>query len=220
MLKTPKVRTPLEPTPFEIPTLASAASPEYHKLLDRRAELQSKRAELIAESDALAHQIFDSLRGKGEYQQHEHQARVAKLVAGTEIELGTVRSFDHARERQSELARTIDEFDEALKKIDSKIFSERMKASVTICDQVRPKHARLVADICEALAAVQAASLAYYKFTTTCNENGVAWSQLGPMFPQFVGDPRRNDTHLANYFHRAARDGFIVASAIPEELRP
>jgi len=219
MLKTLKARPSLEPTPFEMPTIASA-SVEYPKLLERLAQLQTTRAELSAEADALARTILNALKGDGEYHRQERQDRVAKLVAGAAIELGAGPSLDHDRERQAKLACSIDEIDAALREINSQIFSERMKASATICDQIRPEHKRLIADICAALAAVQAASLAYSRFTTTCNENGIAWSQLGPMFPAFIGDPKRNDTRLANYFHRAARDGFIAKSDIPQELRP
>jgi hypothetical protein len=96
--------------------------------------------------------------------------------------------------------------------------SERTRASALVCQAIASEHRRLAADICAKLAALHRAHINYRNLADALNEDGVNWTELGPMGLACLGDPRNPNGEYAAYLRRAAHLGVIAPRDLPPEL--
>jgi hypothetical protein len=214
------VKAPRNDT-FEIPTLREA-SREYAALCDRRTELQTKRDDLAKDAATLNQLAYEEATTASGQIGKTRADRIAKIAGGEAVQSDAAAapaSKNELYERQVAVSQQLADFNDALLLLNSKISAARLATSAIIREQIRPMHARLVADICARLIELHRANATYHQFTATCNDEQIAWSPLEPMFPRFIGGPRRAESKIADYLHSAAKNGFIDQSMIPGELR-
>ncbi|WP_315924838.1 hypothetical protein [Mesorhizobium sp. SP-1A] len=174
---------------FRVPSLEESSA-VYAGLLDKRRELDQLRSGLERERSDLIQQIEADTRTAS-------TVRVAELL-GDE---GDGFSKSHARARVAEITRQLGDIEQAHGVIRERLRSERTTASVTICEAVRPEYAKRVAAICKALEAVNAAHREYEQLRNDLEAEDIAWTQLVPMPPRFLGDVR--DGHVQRYLREA-----------------
>jgi septal ring factor EnvC (AmiA/AmiB activator) len=191
-----------------LPTL-SEVSPEYAALVARRDELQTEQAGLRTELGDISRAIAAAAPAT------DRAARAARVIDGDQASL----SLADLQERRAAHQRRLADLDEGLEVLDGRVREARMTASAMIRDRIEPQHRALVRTICDRLLALHEASRAYHKFATELNDGTVAWSDLRPMFPAFLGDPGSAQSSVAIFLAEAANYGFIPAALIPAKLR-
>jgi hypothetical protein len=200
---------PVRPIKFGgLPTL-SEVSPEYAALVQRRDELQAEQAGLRTDLAEIGRAIGAAAPAT------DRAARAARVIDGDQAGL----SLADLRERSGAHQRRLADLDAAIEVLDGRIRESRMAASAMIRDRIEPQHRALVRTICDRLLALHEASRAYHEFATELNDGQVAWSDLRPMFPAFLGDPGSAQSSVAIYLAEAANYGFIPAASIPAKLR-
>lgn len=183
--------------PFRVPSLEEA-NPAYAALIEKRREIDQRRAGLERERSDLIQQIEADTRSAA-------SVRVAELL-GDE---GDGFSKAHARARVAEIARQLGDIVQAHEEIRRRLSIERSTASVTICKAVRPEYGRCVAAVCKALEAVNAAHREYEQLKNDLEAEDIAWTRLTPMGPRFLGDVR--DGHIQRYLREAKEAGYYDA---------
>ena len=203
------MKTPTKP---RRPTLAEAG-PEYARLTEKAEALRSEEAALKSERSKLLAEVAAATHDGG-----DRAARVqAELgsVTGDAPEIKPVGS----RTRLESINTRLGDIAALLDALRLPIVNARMKASAEVCKAVKDEHTSLVREMAKAFVALHAAHAAYGAFADDLNREGVAWSQLGPMQPHWLGDPRSNQCRVALFLREAVRAGFIGASDVPSELR-
>jgi|GEM_PF-2460067 len=194
-----------------VPSLEDA-SPAYRGLIEQRTALQERSAAAQKQIDAIHDRIHS-----GKYISADELAskmRVAALIGDTAPDETTVD-----RAELQKLTTEVRDIDTAIKILETRISSERMRASATICEQVKSEHARLVADQCEKLIALVESARNYELFTGALNAGDVAWTSLIPMFLQWQGRASDGQGKPAHFLREAVKEGFIPVEALPLRLR-
>lgn len=186
--------------------------PDYRKLTEKRSELQQRLAGAQKTIDA----INDRIRS-GKFiseDEYESKLRIASMLGDATPDETTVD-----RAELKGLHAEVRDIEAALKVLETRISSERMRASAAICEQVKGEHARLVADQCEKLIALLESARNYELFTGALNAGDIAWTSLIPMFLQWQGRASDGQGKPAYFLREAVKEGFIPVAAIPPRLR-
>jgi hypothetical protein len=182
-------------TEFKVPSLADA-SPHYAELVERKANLLASKLE--AETQLSRDQVAFRARPS------QMSEKVAVLVGDVAPGESTYPTAIRMREQATNIAALT----QAITVIDTRINSERGKASLIVCDQVRDEHRRLVREVCFRLMDLREAMMAYQLFADTLNDQDIAWSSLSP-----------SQSRTAAYLREKLKEGFLDPKEIPARFR-
>lgn len=168
-------------------------------LLQQQGEFESRQKSLRQELDK-------SLQA----QAREKAARISDLIAGTPRP---------SHRDPSTIATEIKDVGAAIEELGRRIVHARVEASAKIREIVAPEHKRLVREMVVAMVQLHTSFKEYQKFTDTLNAKGIAWSQLHPMMPHFVGEPDSKFSAMADWLREAAAAGFVSVRELPEVCR-
>ena len=199
----------------ELPGLNVMAelSPDYAKLQAKRQEIN----DLIAARQREVAEILTFLHTHGRVV-GSHELAVAALLGDVIDDPGIAAEIAEKRGRLGSAQTELAVAQAALEKLQRGMHDEINRASMLVCDRVRPLYAARIAAICDALVAAHAAQLEYHELVDALTDAGVRWTHLNPMPPSFLGDPRDWQGRTARYLKEAAQHGFIDAAVIPERL--
>ena len=202
-----------------IPALAEV-SPTFAEVAQRHEKVHGRYQELDAEIQALIGELAEKNTGEkpGGRRQGRGSSRVDELLGG----LSTDKPRLDLREKRARLdAARADRaaHAEALEHLRRLVADAKSRASIQVCDLVRPRYSAIVAEMCEALLAVRKKQLAYHQLIDELEAADVAWVHLFPMPLRFLGAPNDNEGSLAKYLKEAADHGFIQPEIIPHDLR-
>lgn len=196
---------------FEIPNPAEV-HPELRVLLKRRESLRIRINELEDEySRESARLIEQSHAGRG------RAALAASLADG--VDPATAMN---KRESVPSIGAIYDELEAtkaAIELLDGKIRNARGAASATIRPMIEGEHRRLVQEMAGAFMALNETWRNYRLFVDELNRRQIAWSMLGPMHPNFLGEPDSKDSVVGMWLNEAVRQRFIDRSRLPEKMR-
>jgi chaperonin cofactor prefoldin len=195
-------------TDFAVPSLAEA-SPEYAALIARKEGLFDQKATTEREIARLG----DVLRALPRALQ---QAKIAELV-GDQVPQG--ESPRPSIERLNELKQHVHAIDKAIEVIESRISTERGRASAVICDHVRDEHRRRAREVCLRLLHLREAMLSYSDLAEELNDKDVSWARLSPSQLLTLGHPRDPQSQTAYYLRTMVKAGFLDQNEIPKQIR-
>lgn len=198
------------------PTLAEVSS-TYKTLVEKKAELQAELVNLGRELLSLPKKI-DADGGFGVTAESISAANLARARASELLGEKPVEDVN-LRARYVEVNRKIGDVKTALEMLDLRLGEERMAASSVLCEKISNDHRKLVVEMCKRAVDLYEATARYDEFVGALNADGVAWSKLRPMQPQFCGAPDDRNGGLAMYLREAATYGFIGLGEIPERIR-
>lgn len=199
------------------PTLAEV-SPEYGAAVEKRAALSAEIDQLSNERHQVARKIdaeggFSDSAAAAIAKRNVKEARVAEI-------LGEKPGPDENElQRYIEIGQRIGDLKAAREILDRRLLDLRMSASNLVCELIEADHKKMVADICERMVELHAAADAYCGFADSLNADGVAWSKLWAMQPQFIGAPNDRQGRLSLYLREAVKFGFWHPEQIPEKLK-
>lgn len=178
--------------PFVVPSLEDT-SPEYSRLLEQRATLIAEDGSLREEAERL----YETIR----------TMPAPKIPLAVAEKLGDVVEDSKAKlvARHREIERERAVIAQALEEIRKRLNDERTRASVAVCEIVKPEFARRVAEICDGLKAVHTARMAYVELVDALNAEDIAWTRLGSVGLGFLGD--HLDGHVQRVIKEATREG-------------
>jgi hypothetical protein len=185
---------------------------DYRNLTEKRSALQQQLSVTQKKIDATSERIRS-----GKFiteDEHASKLRIASILGDAAPDDATIDRVELKR-----LCAEIQDIEAALKVLETRISSERMRASAAICEQVKAEHARLVTDQCEKLIALVESARAYEMFTGALNAGDIAWTSLIPMFMQWQGRASDGQGKPAHFLREAVKEGFIPAEALPLRLR-
>lgn len=178
---------------FRVPSLAEASG-EYAAIVDKQSELHARQSTLAAERRELEAKIAAAPAPA-------YRPGVAELLGES------VETTSAERARLKEISALDTDIRAALDILKARGDDARGKASMAVCDRVKPEYARRVAAICKALEAVHEARTAYVELIDQLEREDVSWGRLGPMQPNFLGDAR--DGHVQRYIREAKDLGYV-----------
>ncbi|MBW8285057.1 MAG: hypothetical protein K0M55_15810 [Rhizobium sp.] len=191
--------------PLEVPSLTNA-SPRYAALVERKLQLKARLDEL----EKLRNEEYT----RASLTKKDRQDRVDQLV-DPDYQIGDAIASVQP-DNKSRVQAIVDEIGAiklALDEIENQINRERLIASHIICETFAPEHRRRVRVVVSAMASLLEACAEYRQFMDAMNNEDIAWSNLGPMYPFWFSD------RVNSFFDEAARHGFITSDEIPEIRR-
>ncbi|MCC8972158.1 hypothetical protein [Bradyrhizobium brasilense] len=191
---------------FAVPTLAEA-SPKYAEIIERRQNLLTELSSTDAEAARVEVQVRSGPR-------ELRRAKVAELV-GDQVSAVAVPT----PERLMELRQHVRALKDAVSVLDQRIGEERTRASIIICDQIRPEHHRRAREMCLRLLKLHEAMLSYAELTEALNAEDVSWSHMGPAQLLALGGPRDSQSRMAIWLREMVQAGHLDATEIPQALR-
>lgn len=198
----------------DVPAL-SAVSSAYADIVAKRDSLRDKRAAL----ETRLKQYQAELRASANASKPSDDAqalRVAELL-GDPV---PVKSGPSIAETISNLKVDIAAVDEALRQIEARRREQRLAASDTICEMVKPRLSKIMNDLIQSTLTLHAANVAFTQFAEDMNGKDVAWGGLNAVFPSgFTGDPRDLYSDMAQFLFEAVREGWLPFGSLPQELR-
>lgn len=189
------------PDSFTIPEPVEVSA-ELRDLLDRRQQFADRIPVLELE---LSNAVKVGLKNR-------RKLRVADLLAGKP------KITDQYRD-PGEIDDELGDVREAINQLDDQISDARSKVSAIIRGMVAPEHRRLVGEIARTMVAVRDAWAQYLTFADGLNSRQISWSALRPMHPNFLGDPRDNQSAMAFWFREAAEYGLIDLADLPKDIQ-
>lgn len=178
---------------FRVPSLGEA-DPEY-------GLMHAKLVELRADTSVTSREIREL--------EADMRARPAPAVRPDVAALlgeAVDPSLSGRSARLADLRRRASDLDAAVAIIGRRLAERRTTASAAVRALVRDEYARRVAAVAEALQGVNAAHIALLDIIDQFEREDVAWTSLGPMQPNFLGDPR--DGHVQRYLMEARGLGY------------
>jgi hypothetical protein len=194
---------------FTIPSLCDASA-EYAALVARKDGLFAQKATTEKEIAGLVKALRTVPHAE------RHSKAVAELVGD---HLPNSESPRPSRERLNELQQHLNAIDKAIRVIDSRIGTERSKASAVVCDLVQDEHRRRVRDVCFKLIELREAMLSYSQMVDELNDQDVQWSRLSPSQLLVLGEPRSPQSPAAHYLRTMVKTGFLDPSEVPKAIR-
>ncbi|OKP81176.1 hypothetical protein BTE77_02365 [Ensifer adhaerens] len=186
-------RTPSTTEPFRVPSLAEAST-EYASIVDKQQELQERQSALTAERRELEAKVAAA-------PVPAYRPAIATLLGES------VESTSAELARLKEISALDADIKAALDILRQRSEGARGKASMVVCDSIKPEYARRVAAICKALEVVHEARAAYTELVDDLERNNISWTRLGPMQPTFLGS--LHDGHVHRYIAEARGLGYV-----------
>jgi len=181
--------------PFVVPSLESVSS-EYGRLISQRASLSAEDTALREEAERLYEQI--------------RTMPAPKIPVAVAEKLGDAVEDSKAKltARYREIERERAVIDAALAELRRRIDVEKGRASVAVCEVVKPEFGKRVAAAAKALEAAHAARMAYVQLIDALNAEDVQWTRLGSMSFGFLGD--HLDGHVQRFIREAKEHGYYA----------
>lgn len=180
--------------PFRVPSHAEVDA-EFGEIKQKIAELQASQSATAREIVALEEDI---------------RARPAPVVnAGVAALLGEVvdTSLASRPARLRDLRKHAADLDEAIEILRRSLSDRRGQASAKVREAVKGEYGRRVAAVADALRQVNAAHLSLAALIDEFDREDIAWAALGPMQPNFLGNP--HDGHVQIYLKEARALGYV-----------
>ena len=181
--------------PFRVPSL-SDVDPIYKDLLNRRALLLGKQSGLSVERREIEREL-GAQSGPG------YSASVAAL-------LGEGDGTDPAvakRARLAEIKKEQADVEAALSIVDRRLAEQKPHANTTAVEACRAEYGRRVVAMVDAFRVVQAAREDYDGLRFAMDREGIQWTRLGPMNPNFLGDTK--DGRIQQFIRDATECGYV-----------
>jgi len=178
--------------PFRVPSLAEAGA-DYAAIVDKQQELQGRQSALTTERRELEAKVAAAPAPA-------YRPAIATLLGES------VESTSAELARLKEISALDADIKAALEILRQRSDVARGKASMAVCDRIKPEYARRVAAICKALEVVHEARAAYAELVDDLERNDISWSRLGPMQPLFLGSLQ--DGHVQRYIAEAKGLGY------------
>lgn len=177
--------------PFTVPPLTTDTV--YRDLFSRQSALLEKQTKTVRERRELEQQIAEAPAPA-------YRPGVAELLGEDSDGQSALRA------RLKEVVASERDIETALEILAQRLREARTKASLVVCNAVRPEYGRRVAAIADALKAVASARAEYHQMRDELEREDIAWFSLVPMDPAFLGDAR--DGHIQRYLKEAKEAGY------------
>jgi len=180
---------------FRVPSLGEVDA-EYH-------ELEQKIVGLRNDQSATAREI-------AELEQDLRTRRAPAMSSGVAALLGEVvdTTLEKRPARLVELRKHAADIEAAVEILQRHLADRRGQASAAVRAAVKDEYRRRVAAVAEALLQANVAHLELVEIIDQLERGDVAWTALGPMQPNFLGDAR--DGHVHRYLKEARELGYVA----------
>lgn len=193
----------------QIPALTDV-SPSLVRLLQQKTELVSTRSErereLSRREAAYAHDKQATLS--------DADKRARRILGDSELD-----KIDASQQVLADLRREIGDIGHAINLLRCRIDEEKSRASRVVCEHVQGQYCERVAEMCACAIALYESAREYNALTSALQSEGVSWTMLNPMVPNFLGNLSDNHSSLAWFLKDAVQHGFIARDAVPEPIR-
>jgi hypothetical protein len=121
--------------------------------------------------------------------------------------------------RLGELLRRIEDLNVALDAQRSKINRLESRASVAICERLRPEHDKLAGAVCAKLLELYDLNVKYTELLDGIADAGASTGSLPILQSLLLEHPKYRDSAIGYSFRDAAKQGHMSVKQIPEPLR-
>lgn len=183
-----------KPPAFAVPTMAETDA-EYVSRLERLTSLTSSLAGLNAERRRVDRELAAS-------PVPAVRPSVAALLGDEEVDARVA-----LRIRLVEINRSITDHETAIELQKRRVEEARGRASLAVCDAVKPEYSRRVIALVAALETAHAARVDLRRLVDELEADGVAWTRLGVFEPTFLGDQQGG--HVQRLAREAKDAGYV-----------
>jgi hypothetical protein len=187
---------------FKVPSLVEV-SPEYREMLTLERELSQ-------ECDNARAQYGELFEAQMTGQDPAKQSRVDALARGESV------TYPESQQEQIEQVRMkVADLEDVQHAMKGRISDARRLVSRIIVDRVTPEHNRLLKTACKHLADAIPAIKEYYDLRQAMVDGEIGVGPLFDLMPDFIGNPRNEDSDCAHFMRAAAKAGYCK---IPKEF--
>ncbi|MEQ8600948.1 MAG: hypothetical protein RLP98_13580 [Devosia sp.] len=180
--------------PFVAPTMAETDA-DYAQRVERLATLNTALTELRQEQRRIERELADTPAPSV-------RPSVAALLGDEAVDARTA-----LRTRLAEVNRSISDHDAAVTLQKARVEEARGRASLAVCEAVKPEYGKRVAAMITALEAANDARLELRRLVDDLDADGVGWTRLGVFEPVWLGDAR--DGHVQRIAREAKAAGYV-----------